>query len=399
MLAATTIVYYALQLAGLLLLAILTITFAVPQGPSRHLTIPNQNLIWIIQAIVSCLLLFSGHADSEQIPQGLCKVQSAIVYGAPPALSAAALAVVARLWLLTFTVDKAKSLLVPNSPWFTVGLVALPYVAWIIVAVLAGVIAGENVRRFPQYCASDNQVPSIISGIGAAFLLIVAATLQIWTLVIVGARYRRTRKLGSREIGNIDVALFMRISMFSSLIVIALVLAIVAIVSSWSQAAPDLLIAGMGPICFFIFGTQRDVLVCWHMAKKQQFASRSHTGTPGNTFASITAGQRSVPLGGVGSAGHAYGTDGWDMERDIAHHQAGIRSPTLVISSSNKRSMADSDTEDIEMGDTKARQVDGTAAEEGLRTVRVLSFDTNAQPDNHDLDDVPPTPPPKSYQI
>lgn len=77
MLAATTIVYYALQLAGLLLvscvyssplsapfdvflhytqLTILTITFALPQGPSRHLTIPNQNLIWIIQAIFSCLL-------------------------------------------------------------------------------------------------------------------------------------------------------------------------------------------------------------------------------------------------------------------------------------------------------------------------------------------------------
>lgn len=40
---------------------------------------------------------------------------------------------------------------------------------------------------------------------------------------MVWGRYRRTRKLGSREIGNIDVALFLRISMFSSLIVIALV--------------------------------------------------------------------------------------------------------------------------------------------------------------------------------
>ncbi|KAG8934160.1 hypothetical protein FRC01_004800, partial [Tulasnella sp. 417] len=326
--------------------------------------------------------------------------QSAIVYGAPPALSAAALSVVARLWLLTFTVDKAKSLLVPNSPWFTVGLVALPYIAWIIVAVLAGVIAGDNVRRFPQYCASDNQVPSIISGIGAAFLLIVAATLQIWTVVIVWARYRRTRKLGSREIGNIDVALFMRISMFSSLIVIALVLAFVAILSSWSQAAPDILIAAMGPVCFFIFGTQRDVLVCWHLAKPQQLTTRSHRSTPGNTFASITAGQRSVPLGGgVTSAGHPYGTDAWDMERDIAHQQAGVRGPTLVISSGSKRSMVDSDTEDIEMTDTKARQVDGTTGEEALRTVRVLAFDTNAQLGNRDLDDVPPTPPPKAYQI
>ncbi|KAG8948517.1 hypothetical protein FRC04_009727 [Tulasnella sp. 424] len=396
MLAATTIVYYSLQLTGLLSLVILTVTFALPQGPPRHLTIPNQNLIWIIQAVVSCLLLFTGHANSEHIPLGLCKVQSAIVYGAPPALSAAALAVVARLWLLTFTVDRAKSLLIPNSAWFTVGLVALPYVAWIIVAVSSGIITGDNVRRFPQYCASDNQVPSIISGVGAAFLLVVAATLQAWTFLMVWGRYRRTRKLGSREIGNIDVALFLRISMFSSLIVIALVLAIVAIVSSWSQAAPDLLIAAMGPICFFIFGTQRDVLIFWHMAKAQQITTRSHRSTPGNTFASITAGQRSVPLGGVGSAGHAYGTDAWDLERDIAHQQAGVRSPSLVISNGIKRSTADSDTEDIEMSDAKGQHVEDIARDEDIvRTVRVLSFSTG---ENHDLD-VPPPPPPKSYQI
>lgn len=43
---------------------------------------------------------------------------------------------------------------------------------------LSGIIAGDNVRRFPQYCASDNQVPAIISGVGAAILLIVAGTLQ-----------------------------------------------------------------------------------------------------------------------------------------------------------------------------------------------------------------------------
>lgn len=154
----------------------------------------------------------------------------------------------------------------------------------------------------------------------------------------------------------------------------------------------------VGPICFFIFGTQRDVLVLWRMAKMQQITTRSHRSTPGNTFASITAGQRSVPLGGVGSAGHAYDTDAWDLERDLAHHQAGVRSPTLVISNGNKRSAADSDTEDIEMGDTKGQHVEDIARDDDIvRTVRVLSF-THAPPENHDLD-VPPPPPPKSYQI
>ncbi|KAG8992115.1 hypothetical protein FRB90_001096 [Tulasnella sp. 427] len=394
MLDTATIFYYVVQIAGLVSLTILTITFALPQGPSRHLTIPNQNLLWIFQAIASCLLLFTGHAKSEDIPHTLCKVQSAIVYGASPGLSAAALAVVARLWLLTFTVDRAKSLLLPNSAWFTVGLLALPYIAWIIVATLSGIIVGDNVRRFPRYCASDNQIPSIISGVAAAFILLVAVVLQSWTMIMVWSRYRRTRKLGSQEIGNIDVALFLRISTFASLMVIALVLAFVAIASSFSQAVPDILIASMGPVSFFIFGTQRDVLVFWRLAKRQQVTStRSHRSEPANTIGSIpTPGQRST------AAPNAYGTDAWDLERDLAHAHAGVRSPTLVVSPGNKRSMADSDTEDIELSDTKSHpEVLHPNHQDPPRTVRVLSFGT--PPDDHHFDHAPPPKsPPKSYQ-
>lgn len=45
-------------------------------------------------------------------------------------------------------------------------------------SVVSGITSGDNVRRFPQYCASDNQVPSMVSGVVTALLLIVATIFQ-----------------------------------------------------------------------------------------------------------------------------------------------------------------------------------------------------------------------------
>lgn len=380
MLAPTTIVYYVLQLTGLALLSILTITFALPSGPSRHVTIPNNLILWVIQSVVSCLLLFTGNADSQKIEPRLCKFQSAVVYGAPPALSAAAMTVVARVWYLTFSVNKSKSLLMQASAWLAALFVAIPMLVWIAVALASGLIAGDNVRRFPQYCASDNQTPSIISGITAAFFLLLGCIFQFWTLLIVYGRYRRSKRFGQQEVGQVDMPLFIRISTFSIIIVIALVLAIIATVSAWSQAAPDLLVAGMSVAVFVVFGSQRDVLEFWHL-RKRHLTSRTHLSNPGNTFTSMQAG-RSIP----GRAPTGYGTDAWDIERDFAQHT--VRRPTVVVSAPFKGEMTDfSDTEEIEMHDTKPR-VDVVATTEetpdgpwiqpktvASRTVRVLSFD------------------------
>ncbi|KAG8992114.1 hypothetical protein FRB90_001095, partial [Tulasnella sp. 427] len=327
--------------------------------------------------------LFRRDPGSLDVNHALCKVQSAIVYGAAPALSAAAFSVVARLWFLTFTVDKSRSLLLPNAKWFTVVLVALPWAVWLGVSVVSGITSGDNVRRFPQYCASDKQTPSIVSGVVTAVLLIVASCFQAWTLFIVWGRYRRTRRLGKQEIGNIDVALFVRICAFTVLIVIAIVLSIVAIVSAWSQVAPDLLVGGMGMIMFLIFGTQRDVLERWHLRPKQHVSTRTQRSTPANTFTSVHAAARSVP----GSSGAPYGTDAWDIERDLAHHGP-TNGPTIIVSGRMKgdgkmSSTEDSDTEEIEMGDSKpsAQMEDEEEARhpaEGgisVRTIRVWTYD------------------------
>ncbi|KAG8987945.1 hypothetical protein FRB90_003050, partial [Tulasnella sp. 427] len=326
--------------------------------------------------------VFTGHPDEQHVEPRLCKFQSAALYGAPPALSAAAMTVVARVWYLTFSVNKSQPLLMQASGVVSVVLTVLPMLVWIGIALACGLIAGDNVRRFPQYCASDNQTPSIISGVAAAVFLLISCIFQFWTLFIVYGRYRRSKRFGQQEVGEVDMSLLIRISLFSMLIVIALVFAIIATVSAWSQAAPDLLMAGMSVAVCVVFGSQRDVLEFWHL-RKRHATSRAPLSNPVYTITSIQFA-RSIP--GRAPIGHSYGTDAWEVERGHAQHHT-IRRPTLVVSATHKSEMTDySDTEEIEMPETKGPRMAGNALETSndpwmqpkatpLRTVRVLAFD------------------------
>ncbi|KAG8920040.1 hypothetical protein FRC00_010552 [Tulasnella sp. 408] len=244
--------------------------------------------------------LFRSDPGSIDVNHTLCKVQSAIVYGAAPALSAAAFSVVTRLWFLTFTVDKSKSLLLPNSKWLTI--------------------------------VSNGCLVYLING---------------------------NARLPADEFATHS-------------------LSIVAIVSAWSQVAPDLLVAGMGPIMFFIFGTQRDVLEFWHLKPRRQVSSRTQRSTPANTLTSVHAAGRSA----LGSSGPPYGSDAWDVERDLAQH--GISRPTIIVSGGFKGKgslVEDSDAEDIEMSDSKpSSRMDEEASHhttEGIavRTIKVWTYD------------------------
>lgn len=49
---------------------------------------------------------------------------------------------------------------------------------WGVTAAICAIISGNDVRPVLEYCASDNQTPSIISGVVAAALLVVACIFQ-----------------------------------------------------------------------------------------------------------------------------------------------------------------------------------------------------------------------------
>ncbi|KAG8895509.1 hypothetical protein FRB99_000504, partial [Tulasnella sp. 403] len=239
----TTIAYFALQSTGLLFLAILAATFLLPFGISRHATIPNNIVLWIFECISACLLLFSGNYNQDHPPLPICKVQSALQYGAPPAMAAGALSLVFRVWYLTWSSGRLTPAKMQDTRKVTAFLVGLPYVVWALVACVSGILAGGDVHRVGAYCATNNNIPTILSGIGSAALLVAAFALQVWSMVIVSKRYGISGHLGPQEMGSADPSTFIRVAIFTGFVLIALVLSILAVVSTWSAAIPDMFVA------------------------------------------------------------------------------------------------------------------------------------------------------------
>ncbi|KAG8698152.1 hypothetical protein FRC09_007398, partial [Ceratobasidium sp. 395] len=154
-----------------------------------------------------------------------------------------------------------------------------PYLVW---GVLAGVFAvvqtSSRVYRSTFYCISDNQTLGVISGALAAVLLIFCLVFQVWTAVLVYRRYRKSRRLGRAEVGDLSVPFLIRIIAFMLFILIALVLSFVA-TYAFALDVPDIVISTIGPVIFLIFASQEDVLIAWKiMRPKSRLTDSEATG-------------------------------------------------------------------------------------------------------------------------
>ncbi|KAG9085838.1 hypothetical protein FS749_004068 [Ceratobasidium sp. UAMH 11750] len=181
-------------------------------------------------------------------------------------MAAAALSLVWKVWSLTWRI-KRNSAVVDEPLWITCILLGLPYVVWGIQAIVFGVVqAKSNVHVITFYCISDNSTLGLISGALAAMFLVMCLAFQIWTIVLVYLRFRKSNRL-RRALGrHVSVPFFIRIIVFMVMVFVALVLCFIA-TFAFALEVPDVIISSIGPIMFFIFASQADVLICWHLMR------------------------------------------------------------------------------------------------------------------------------------
>lgn len=55
---------------------------------------------------------------------------------------------------------------------------AFPYFIWLVISLITGIMAGDDVLVVLEYCASSNQTLSIISGAASAIITLIAAVFQ-----------------------------------------------------------------------------------------------------------------------------------------------------------------------------------------------------------------------------
>ncbi|CAE6478734.1 unnamed protein product [Rhizoctonia solani] len=264
---AARIVYFTFQLFGFVTLPFLTLTFLFCPSVKRHPTLPNNTFLWTLSSLAGSLLLFTRQLDEPNPPHALCQAQSAIVLAQPPGMSAAALTVVWKVWSLTWSV-RTNAVISKEPTWLSITLLGSPWVIWAgLSAIFAATQVNSRVYRSRFYCTSDNPTLGVVSGVLAAVLLILCLLFQAWTVILVYRRYRKSKRLGRAEVGDVSVPFLARIVAFALFILVALALSFVAVISTFALEVPDIIIASIGVVIFLIFASQEDVLVAWRIMR------------------------------------------------------------------------------------------------------------------------------------
>ncbi|CAE6517903.1 unnamed protein product [Rhizoctonia solani] len=299
---ALRVVYFTFQLFGFVTLPLLTLTILFCPSVKRHPTLPNNTFLWMLSSLAGSLLLFTQQLDGPNPSRALCQAQSAIVLAQPPGMSAAALTVVwkvrdsgiwficqgsdgkgEKVWSLTWSV-RTNAVVSKEPAWLSITLLGSPWVIWIsLSAIFAATQVNSRVYRSAFYCTSDNLTLGVVSSVLTAVLLVLCLFFQAWTVILVYRRYRKSKRLGRAEVGDVSVPFLARIIAFALFILVALVLSFVAAISTFALQAPDIIIASIGVVIFLIFASQEDVLVAWRIKRpKSSEPSRSEAQHPSN---------------------------------------------------------------------------------------------------------------------
>lgn len=137
-------------------------------------------------------------------------------------------------------------------------------------------------------------------------------SLAVWTVILVYRRYRKSRRLGRAEVGDVSVPFLARIIAFMLFILVsgrflvvwprnecattqvALVLSFIA-TSAFALDVPDIIIASIGGVIFLIFASQQDVLVSWGIVRSKPRVE-THLGTSSEGQVDQSAAEERPPL-------------------------------------------------------------------------------------------------------
>ncbi|KAG8713895.1 hypothetical protein FRC09_018198 [Ceratobasidium sp. 395] len=306
--------------------------------------VPTLNISTALSSLIGCLLLFTGNLNGPEPSSTLCKAQSALMLAQPSGVSVAALAIIWKIWSLSWRIQKNNAAM--DEPlWLTCILLGSPYLIWGVLAIaFATAQGGSNVHRSLFYCISDNQTLGIVSGALAAVFLMCCLVFQFWIVVLVYQRFRKTRRLGKAEVGNIPVSFFIRIMSFMLVVFVGLVLCFVA-TWAFTLEVPDLIVSSIGVLMFFIFASQEDVLVAW-MIMRPKPRSTISTASGGDTRDAYAAHTR-PPLSPASSTGVPLGKSQVSSKFDLPTgpkqvHRLTMQDDSIELSSTKSKPLQDS---------------------------------------------------------
>ncbi|KAJ3825401.1 hypothetical protein F5880DRAFT_244377 [Lentinula raphanica] len=239
--------YNGLQIFGFIAVAGLTITAFF----SSHIKRAPIWYMFMLGWVWWCISYFAlvGQQTGAHCPAfGYCLVQAAMIYAGPPANACATLAILLELYLsIRATFAQATR----NCRWKHR---------------VYGVIHPEQVQRSEtgMHCNIADVIPSSISAILVAIFSIVMLCFEFKTFIILYKNWLVNRQSRTPKQNVLPTGMIVRVSLFSFLPILALVLSILAATSTRSseteQVISAIVTASLSGAAALIFGTQRDLL-------------------------------------------------------------------------------------------------------------------------------------------
>ncbi|RDB27558.1 hypothetical protein Hypma_003850 [Hypsizygus marmoreus] len=256
--------FVALQIIGgsAFVLVVLSAFVAQRRGGSRHPTFFSFCFSWIIFCISYALLSFAGQQVAVPGPDhGLCVVQAALVYAAPPLAGSATVSLVTHLMLNVLSA-LSESPMKRRSSMMSVILVLVPWITWVAVLVgvlLFGVHHPDLVGLSPNgtFCALVKTSLPKLTSVWAT----IASTVLFSQEVIVAVLLYRNRDIIS-GFGQ-SIAMAIRIGVFTIMGIAAIAVALVFTVTEKRGVQFDVLLASIPLSAAVIFGSQWDLLRVW----------------------------------------------------------------------------------------------------------------------------------------
>jgi len=253
-------VYFNL-VPNIVLLPILVATFIFSKTATRHPTLINACITWILSGIFTCLLYFAGEQFGPEPNKALCIAQSSLLYGITPMWAVAILMLVYHM-TVSPNRDRIKTKFRRTKLCI---MLAAPYIAQISFSVAALILSLKSPskvtrKRRALYCSLKYNILSTTMSTFTLTVCIIITAMEGYLAIMLYRNWRVLHSAGLR--GVVDPKFILRVLVFGIYIFFGMIVSLMSMFDERSHF-PDIFAATVGLVLFLIFGTQADVFRAW----------------------------------------------------------------------------------------------------------------------------------------
>ncbi|KAL0951538.1 hypothetical protein HGRIS_008222 [Hohenbuehelia grisea] len=285
--------YFAFHIAGGHIgLPILVLTFLFAKSITRHPTLINFCVTWIIYSISYSIRLYQGlHQDDDPTSIG-CHVQAVMIHGTTPMCVTAGFIVVIQVWYaLQHPQQRNFGSRWPRSTWLFASLI-IPYVVFVTFATWAAIL----VYRFPEglvvsdtgfYCTVHvDPFRRFAVPVYCTVILSLIVCFEVAILALYFRSWRQVSRVFPLAERQTSTSMCFRVGVFNIYSIICLRCAsslfpIRALAETWYSAGisylfdkstswPYMVQAALPLTAVIVFGTQKDLFIAWCICKTRR---------------------------------------------------------------------------------------------------------------------------------